>query len=384
LSDRILHNFLAELQEILQLDPGVQRTESVFPPEWSKLGWRVGWVIGENYTEIQFLLTEEEHWPILTESWGTGRTQKQQVFSERYSKLLRNLAAELGKPLSLESLKWRKVDLGAFPGREEIEKQRWWRIDFESRRMGTWNFIVPDRFYGLFDHEDSVVLPEPPWEFSELWKTLSDTARRQLLEQLGLRRQHLNHLAGLVACGNLDSEFIGKALARNPGEEFEQALIERKELLQSKSGRAQKRIQNRWKKHANRVLAETTGQLLEDEILSGSLWETRLQEWKDYRQTLREARYGISIWMKFWKQFSDEQLKQMVPRLNDSLLADASVQLPSSFRENLATHARPELARKLREDSPSISREQVFKAREKLANHLEEWSQQFGVEWEWA
>lgn len=383
MSDKFFRDFLADFQEILHSDPGVRRTEPVSPPGWSKMGWLVGWIAEEGHTGIQFILTEEKTWPVLSRHWGSSRAQKSQVFSDRYASLLKDLGSELGKPVSLKSLKWRKVDLEAFPGRELVENQQWWRIDFESRRMGTWHFLFPDRFYGLFEDKNTTIFPEPPWQFSELWKQLSKKLQRQLLQRLGRDRNNLNHLAGLVASGVLEGGFVRETLARNPSEEFEQALQERQELLQSKSSQSRRRTQNQWKKDANKHLTQQVGTWLEENELAGSPWQLHEQEWKDYRQEQREARYSTTIWKEFWKRLNDDQLKQLVPRLDDALLARASAQLPASLRKEIAEHARPELARQLRDDSPACSREQVYRAREKLAGDLEEWGQQFGIDWKW-
>ena len=383
MSDRVLRSFLANLGEMLQPDYSVRRTQLISPPEWKKLGWRVGWILEERNTGIQFLLTKEEHWPVLSGSWGSNRRQKKQVFSGSYSKILNNLASKQGKPLSLKSSKWRKADLAVFPGRQEIENQRWWRVDFECPRVGTWNFVVSDRFYGVFDHENSLNPPEPPWKFSELWKTLADRERLQLLEQLELCRNNLNHLASLVASGVLEFELIQENIARHPAEEFEQALLERQQLLQSKTERARKQTRHRWKKDANKALIQQTGQLLEEGALTGSTWKARQREWQEYREKQRESRFSTSNWKQLWKKFSDEQLKQIVPRLNDSLFADASVQLPSSLREKIAQYARPELAQRLRDHSPEISRDQVFEARETLISDLQQWIQRFDLDIKW-
>ncbi|MFB6345535.1 MAG: hypothetical protein ABEK50_07170, partial [bacterium] len=203
-------SFLNDVKERLFSEEDAVVLEPESPPNWTRLGWKTGWITEEAHTGLQWWLTEEHEWESLSAAFGQSRRQKNQSFSRWYSSLLDEYRRELGVPLKLDTVRWRQMDLEAFKGRPLIEEQDWWVVEIEGTRTGSWYVILSERFIAQFeeDVEDSPE-PDPPWTFLELWDTIDSSQKQDVLNCIGTKTGLLNHLASLVLAGSLDLETLG-------------------------------------------------------------------------------------------------------------------------------------------------------------------------------
>lgn len=366
-SDRF-RTFLSTVEEKLFPDRESEVLSPESPPDWTKLGWKVGYIVEEGHTGLQWWMTEEVHWDSLTESFGTSSRRKKQVFARWYGSLLEELAGDLGVPLNLESLKFRQMDLAAFEGRPLIEEEDWWIVRVGADDPGYWHLVLSERFLRVFDEDaEAASGPEPPWTFLELWGRLEDRGRRDLLQVIGDDEGLLNHLASLVVSGNLDAERLVGLMARQPREELERIVDRRRGKLDGASAGKRRQTLDRWREDAVDHLTQKLGHWLENEKLPVSRWKQYAGEWSRYRRDVLEETFGDGKWVALFEGLSERDLKQVAPRLDTDRLA-ISLSTLSRTQRRAVHEALPEaLTQKIRnrEFSPSDERE-VPEVREEL------------------
>ncbi|MFB6356732.1 MAG: hypothetical protein ABEJ65_09485, partial [bacterium] len=283
-----LKQYLEQLK--IKIHPGdaVRLGDLTSPPNWSSLAWKVGWVVEEGYTGLHFVVCEEGEWEQLTGEFGSSREQKTDSFGRGFAAFMSEWASRLGQPLKAKNVKYRQIDFTAFEGRERIQKETWWLINFSDRMTGTWYYVFPQRLYQLFeeDEESTPPIPQPPWNFTELWKKVSSAEHQELMQKLGPRRELLNHVTALVAAGELSSEQILDNLPVNPRDDFKQLLSRRREMLQDQPSTERRQILARWKGDAHSALVDEIGEWLMEDELNAPGWSSLTQEWEDYRTEL--------------------------------------------------------------------------------------------------
>jgi hypothetical protein len=348
-------------------DDDVEILSPESPPDWRKLGWKAGYIVQDAHTGLQWWLTEEGNWGELSDPFGQSSRVRKQTFARWYGGLLNDLARELGVPLKLESLRFRKMDLTAFEGRPLIEDEDWWSVRIGSDSIGCWTLIVSERFLRVFEQDvESSPEPDPPWTFLELWEQLDDRRRRDLLQKIGTDEGLLNHLGSLVVAGVLDYETIANRMARQPREEFERVVDRRREELQGTGTGRRDQTLDRWRDDAVTHLTRRVGEWLESDELPEERWTGRVREWSKYRREVLEETFGGSSWVTLWESLSPTDRKQLLPRLNLSRLGTSLQGLSRADREELLERFPDNLAEKLRKGSFSGGRREVLEAREEL------------------
>lgn len=359
--------FLADVAEKLFPDVDVEILSPESPPDWRKLGWKVGYILEEAHTGLQWWVTEEQGWDDLAGPFGENARLRKQSFTRWYADLLDDWSGQLGVPLNLESLRFRKMDLTAFEGRPLMEEEDWWSIRIGSDEAGFWTLIVSERFLRVFEEDvDSSPEPEPPWTFPELWDQLSDRARRDLLQTIGTDEGLLNHLGSLVVSGNLEYEVVARLMARQPQEKFERVVDERRNQLEGTgSGRRQQTL-DRWRDDAITHLTRRVGEWLETEELPAERWKRRTREWDNYRLEVLEETFGEESWMTLWENLAPSDLNQILPRLDVSVLGRSLQKLSRPDRSDILSQFPQAIVEKLREPSRELNHREVLEAREKL------------------
>lgn len=357
------------------------------PPDWEGLGWKVGWIVEESYSGLQWWLTGADDWEKLTASLGNNRGQKTQTFLDWYSKVLTDLSSDLGVPLDLETIRWRQVDLTALVDRPRIVEETWWQVSITDDDLGTWTIILPQRFYHLFEEDETGPdEAQPPWVFPELWEQLKLRQKRRLLELIGPERGLRNHLASLILADELEPAEIRENLPRQPWEELKRTLEERRSILESQESRQKKQTLGSWKHDARLYLAKQVGEWLESGELAGEGWGGFESDWEQFRLDQLSSRFGDPEWAELWGEFTNAELRQLVPRVDPDKLARSAVQLDESQRSRLHEHLSADGRRRLErvvseqiEDNKKLkAREQVFEQVKKLAEKrdfidLENW-----------
>lgn len=345
------------------------------PPDWDRLGWKVGWIIQEAYTGLQWWLAGEDDWEKLTAKLGNSRQQKTQTFINWYTKTLKSLGREKGLPIKLESVRWRRVDLEAIVDRPRIQDETWWEVSIGEDAFGNWNLILPQRFYHIFEEEEATerAKVKPPWDFTELWGKLDRRARRKLLELIGPRRGLRNHLASLIVGGALEAAEVVGQLPDRPTEELQETLGERRQMLEKQSNRQRQQTLNQWTEDARFYLTEKVGEWLEDETLKGPQWKKFSAEWNQFRIKQLKDKFERKQWTDLWENLSTADLKQLVPRLNFDQLGVASVKLPESQRNRICeclSSRKQEEFKKLSGREPDLGK--VLKARRDIYKRARE------------
>ncbi len=345
------------------------------PPDWSKLGWKEGWIVQESYTGLQWWMTEENDWEKLTAKLGNNRQQKTQTFIDWYTRTLKKIGQNKGLPVKLESIRWRRVDLEAIVDRPRIQDETWWEIEISDDALGSWFLILPQRFYHIFEEDEETVPAEakPPWDFPELWNKLQQRGRRKLMEMIGPRRGLRNHLASLVIGGALEAHEIVSELPQRPKEELQKTLRERREMLEKQSNRQRQQTLNQWTKDAKFYLTKKVGEWLEEEELKGTEWKKFATDWKQFRIQQLKEKFNPKKWNSLWTDLSDNDLKQLVPRLNFDQLAFASIKISESQRRRIAgclSDRKKSEFKKLSGRGPDLGR--ILAARKKIYEQARE------------
>ncbi|GEM_PF-3888399 len=374
MAEKELRSFLNHMRAKLYPEPEAKVTDPHSPPLWKRLGWKVGWIIEESYTGIQWCLTDEENWEKLTSHLGNNRQQKTQMFVNWYSRTLKKLADNFGVPLRLESIRWRQIDLSAIVNRPRIQDETWWEISFTDDELGTWYLIIPQRFHHLFEEEETApAQARPSWHFSELWKKLEDRQCRRLLELIAPHRGLRNHVAALIIGGVLESENVFEHLPATPSGELKTALHKRRRMLDKQTNRQREQTLKQWAKDADFYLTRKLGKWLEEEKLKGEGWQKYRADWKQFRIKQLEKNYGADNWRQFWKQFDDQDLKHIVPRLNFEQLSRAAIKLSEKQRSRIAGELPAQQQEKFKKMSArGPDRELILKARQEIHEQVEE------------
>jgi hypothetical protein len=368
MASKRFNSFLSAVAKKLfpENNPEILAPES--PPDWTRLGWKAGWIIEEGHTGLQWWVTEDVAWDPMTEQFGHTKLQKKETFARWYADLLDDFAHRLGKPLSLESLRYREMDLSAFEGRPLIEDEDWWVVTISTDASGAINLILSERFVRLFDEDvESSPEPEPPWTFLELWDQIGDRQRRDLLQQIGSRENLLNHLASLVVSGNLDLEILYALMPKRPREDLETIVDDRRSQLDSSSERQRQQTLDQWKETANSYLMDTVGDWLKQDELPTSRWKKFSGQWEDYRRSVLEDSFGSDRWRNLWDNLTDRDLKQVLPRIETDLLRRSLKYLDRGFRNKLLDDLPDSLSERLRESSTGkTGRMEALQARQEV------------------
>ncbi|MGM0381160.1 MAG: hypothetical protein ACQEP7_04170 [bacterium] len=375
-------NFTKMVARKLHPRPHAKISSPQSPPRWEDLGWMVGWIVQEGYTGLQWWVTQEEKWEELTQDLGRSKQQKTQVFINWYVKRLKKIGREFGVPVRLESVRWRRIDFREIIDRPKIKEGDWWQVVIgEESKIGSWHLVVPERFYRLFEPELEESSLQLPWFFDDVWTRLLTAGKRQLLEELSREKGQVNHLASLIAAGSLKMEEIAEFLPRNPRQELENALEERRQLLASKSERSRRQTQQAWKQDAGRYLVKKMGELLEEGRLGGEQFKSFAADWEQYQLDLLRRKYGGSRWKRLWSSLDGEKLKQLIPRLNFQDLISASTRLGARQRGRIAA-ALPEHKGEQFEKSSEGTRkpEEILTARKKIYNQSKEIFKKMNIE----
>ncbi len=349
-------------------DSSLEIEDPLSPPRWQELGWRVGWIIEEGYTGLQWWVTSEEGFEELTGNLGEDNQQKTQMFVNWYVKRLKQLGRKLGVPVRLESVRWRRIDFRAISDRPRLAEKDWWQVGVSGDLDQSWQVLLPDRFMVLFDEEKEVVKQARlPWKFSKLWEQLSESCRTKLLRKIGTHRGSLNHLAGLIAAGTLKREDVLEYLPANPRSELEELLAGRKEKLVDQNKKVRRQTEKKWKEDAEVFLAKQVGGWLEEGALSGEGWESCSREWEKYRLGLLQKKYSTEKWKKMWQSLSAADIQQLVPRLDFRSLVVSFAGLEAHVRAEIS-EALPQEKRKqfLRTSEGSHPPENIFGGRQKI------------------
>lgn len=366
-------DFLDDVKDRLFPDESATVLEPESPPNWKRLGWKTGWIVEEGHTGLQWWVTDEGQWDPLAEPFGQSKRQRNQAFSRWYKSLLDEYRRILGVPLKLESVRWRQMDMAAFEGRPLIEEEEdWWCVGFEGTRGGRWDLILSERFIQLFEEDTNrSPEPDPPWTFLELWQRIDPRGKRQLLGCIGTDTGLLNHLSALVIAGVFELDSVRKLMQRQPTEEFETVLNERRENLRGLSDEQKRQTVDQWKSDAINHLTERVGEWLMGEKLDGSEWSELRAEWKGYRENLLEGTFGDQAWVSLWRNLEDRDFERLVPRLKREELSLSFVGVVSDVKPLFET-VFPDRRIELIFGNPpaSSNRIEVLRARESVYGQL--------------
>jgi hypothetical protein len=365
--EKRFRSFLESVAQKLFPEEDVEILSPESPPDWRKLGWKVGYIIEEGHTGLQWWVTKETDWDELAGVFGANTRLRKQSFARWYGELLDEWAGDLGVPLNLESLKFRKMDMTAFEGRPLIEDEDWWSVRIGSDEAGYWTLLFTERFLCVFEQDvESSPEPDPPWTFLELWQELEDREARDLLQKIGTEEGLLNHLGSLVVAGNLDYEDVAQRMARQPREEFERVVDQRRNQLEGTGSGRRDQTLDRWRDDAITHLTQQVGEWLESGELPEERWKRRGREWDDYRRAMLEETFGEESWIQLWRNLDFTDLKQVLPRLEVSLLGRSLERLSRADRREILKRFPDSVVEKLLDRNPDVDHREVLETREEL------------------
>lgn len=356
----------------------VRLLDPVSPPRWNRLGWKVGWLVEEANTGLQWWLADENQRRVLRSRLKERELPRVRSFSSWYGALLRRTSRSLGKPLRLDSVRWRKMDLRAVGGRESVQRRDWWCVKLSQPDGLQLALVLPDAFYRCFEPREAGGDIPPPWSFPELWEESSPGARRKLLEKIGTTEGLLNHLASLVLANRLPFSELEETLLLHPKNLLREKLQEKRSRLE-KSGSAQRsRTLDKWCRQANHRLVHQVGQWLRDGALRGAMWRRAREAWDQYERRKLEDRFGRGAWGDFWRNLSSSDLRQIVPRLAfealKTSLVDTHADVRDAVRDSLPSERRSELEEPAGDVSPLgvyQARQEIFRQGKQLLENMD-------------